>query len=226
MLIESLAAALGAPPEVVRPGRHPARRVGLALDPWPGLADWARADALDAVVLHRHWRWDPAGWPDGVALLASHDPFDRRYAFGVVPELTTLLSLTPGPLIAERDGWPLGTVGAGAARSVAALRAALVDAFGGVDGEVAGADVPATRVAMARAMTPELVEGAARLGATVYVTGQVRERAVGTARRVGMHVLAVGHARSERWALGLLAGALRAALPAVAVRLAPDDAPG
>jgi putative NIF3 family GTP cyclohydrolase 1 type 2 len=104
----------------------------------------------------------------------------------------------------------------------------LTDAFGGVEAELApdAAVGPVTRVAMARAMTPALVARAAELGAGAYVTGQLREPAREAARRAGVHVLAVGHRRSERWALARLAEALGAALPGVAVRLAPDDAAG
>ncbi len=207
---------------VSRPG--PVRRLGLALDPWPGIAEWVAAAGLDAVLLHRHWQWSPAGWPAEAALLATHDPFDRRYAFGVAPELTAALALAPGPSIGERDGWPLGTVGEGAPRSVAELRAALVAAFGAVEEELAAESdppPPVARVAMARAMTPALVARAAELGARAYVTGQLRPSAREAARRAGVHVLAVGHRRGERWALALLADALRAALPALDVRCAP-----
>jgi putative NIF3 family GTP cyclohydrolase 1 type 2 len=227
-LTQAVGQALGGAPEVVHGGARPIGRVGLALDPSSGLAAWARDGAVDAVLLHRHWRWSPAGWPEGVAVLASHDPFDRRYAFGVAPELTAALDLVPGPSIGERDGWPLGTVGGGAPRTADALRDALVRAFGGVEAELAPdvGDEAITRVAMARAMTPALVARAAELGARAYVTGQLREPARAAARRAGVHVLAVGHRRSERWALALLAEALGAALPGVAVRLAPDDAAG
>jgi putative NIF3 family GTP cyclohydrolase 1 type 2 len=227
-LTQALGQTLDGEPEVVRVGARAIACVGLALDPWPGLAAWARDRATDAVLLHRHWRWSPDGWPDHVAVLASHDPFDRRYAFGVAPELTATLGLARGPSIGERDGWPLGTVGTGAARPVAAIRAMLTDAFGGVEAELApdAAVGPVTRVAMARAMTPALVARAAELGAGAYVTGQLRESAREAARRAGVHVLAVGHRRSERWALARLAEALGAALPGVAVRLAPDDAAG
>lgn len=215
---------------VLRARRAPVARLGLALAPEPGLHEWVAHEALDAVLLHRHWGLSVEDWPDGVGLLASHDAFDRRYGFGRTPELADALSLVltdtddASHSLGDRDGHPLGCVGtvrAGGTVDAPTLRAALVAAFGGVEAELApaGGMAPTARVAMARAMTSALVERAAALGAGAYVTGQLRVPAREAARRAGLHVLAVGHRRAERWALGLLAQAIRGAWPALDVRL-------
>jgi putative NIF3 family GTP cyclohydrolase 1 type 2 len=106
--------------------------------------------------------------------------------------------------------------------------------FGAVEAELAppttraathgaAADAPAdlARLAVARAMTPALVRHAAALGARGYVTGQLRQPARDAVRETGLHVFAVGHHRAERWGLGLLADALRAAWPGLVVRTPP-----
>jgi putative NIF3 family GTP cyclohydrolase 1 type 2 len=104
------------------------------------------------------------------------------------------------------------------------LRAALVDAFGGIEAELAASAArPIVRVAMARAMTAALVLQAADAGAQAYVTGQLRAPARDAAGRSGLHVFAVGHRASERWALRQLATRLRDGWPALDVRLAPED---
>jgi len=206
----------------------PVARLGLALEPWPGLRAWIAAEALDAVLLHRHWSLTLDGWPAEIGVLASHDAFDRRYGFGRTPELADALALTVGDAhdsLGDRDGHPLGSVGTvrdGGAMDAATLRAALMRTFGGVEAELAPphAMAPTTRVAMARAMTPALVERAAALGAGAYVTGQLRAPAREAAMRTGLHVLAVGHRRAEEWALGVLARAIGAAWPGLDVRTA------
>ncbi|MGZ8456764.1 MAG: Nif3-like dinuclear metal center hexameric protein [Gemmatirosa sp.] len=214
---------------VLRARLAPVARLGLALEPSPALPAWIAREALDAVLLHRHWGLSLDPWPSDVGVLASHDAFDRRFGFGRSPELADALSLTLGGAddsLGDRDGHPLGSVGtARAACDVAAIRAALVRAFGGVEAELDTPDVaaPVTRVAMARAMTPALVERAAALGARVYVTGQLRVPGREPARRAGLHVFAVGHRRAERWGLARLGDALRMARPALDVRLAPAD---
>ncbi len=232
----SLAASLDAilapaddPVVVLHDRAAPVARLGLALEPWPGLRAWIDAEALDAVLLHRHWSLARDAWPAAVGLLASHDAFDRRYGFGRTPELADALSLTLGEArdsLGDRDGHPLGSVGtvrAGGVVDADALRAALVRAFGGVEAELAPARAaPTARVAMARAMTPALIERAAALGAGAYVTGQLRTPAREAAVRAGLHVLAVGHRRAEEWALALLARALRATWPGLETRLAED----
>jgi putative NIF3 family GTP cyclohydrolase 1 type 2 len=209
-----------------RAGDAPVRHLGLALDPWPGLRAWVAAESLDAVLLHRHWRLGLDGWLPAVGVLANHDPFDRRLGFGHPPELLAALQVTADATLGERDGFPLGVVGTGPARTPAALRGALAALFGAVEAELAPAAAgdaapDLARLAVARAMTPALVRHAAALGARAYVTGQLRQPARDAARDAGLHVFAVGHHRAERWALGLLADALRAAWPGLVVRTPP-----
>jgi putative NIF3 family GTP cyclohydrolase 1 type 2 len=219
---------------VLRDRSAPIARLGLALEPSRGLAAWVAREARDAVLMHRHWGLTLDGWPADVGVLASHDAFDRRFGFGRSPELAEALALTlggPELSLGDRDGHPLGSVGTvRGACDVDAIRAALTRAFGGVEAEQpapdAAGDAPVRRVAMARAMTPALIARAASLGASVYVTGQLRVPGREPARRAGVHVFAVGHARAERWGMERLADALRAAWPALDVRLAPMEDAG
>ena len=226
-LAASVDAALGvepAPTTIVHPRGGALTRVGLALEPWPGLAAWIADAALDAVLLHRHWSLRDADVPAGVGVLANHDAFDRRLGFGRSPELAAALGLALGASLGERDGFPLATLGDGAPRAADVLRAALIGAFGSIEAELARPTAaPIVRVAMARAMTPALVAQAADAGAQAYVTGQLRAPARDAAVRSGLHVFAVGHRASERWALGQLAARLRESWPALDVRLASGD---
>ncbi|WP_284349641.1 Nif3-like dinuclear metal center hexameric protein [Roseisolibacter agri] len=228
--LDAILAPADDPVLVLRERAAPVARLGLALEPWPGLRAWVDAAALDAVLLHRHWALSLDRWPAAVGVLASHDAFDRRYGFGRTPELADALSLTLGDArdsLGDRDGHPLGSVGtvrAGGGVDVDTLRAALVRTFGGVEAELAPsrAIAPTARVAMARAMTPALVERAAALGAGAYVTGQLRAPAREAALRAELHVFAVGHRRAEEWALARLAEAVRGVWPALRTMIAEN----
>lgn len=202
-------------------------RVGFALEPWPGLAAWARETRLDVLFLHRHWRLDLAAVPRRVGVIASHDGFDRRYGFGDPVELLAALAVpTRVAHLPDRDGWPLGVVAEGAPRPFDAFVRGLHDVFGGVEEVVPPARDASSigRIAVSRAMTDALVREAAARGARVYVTGQRRAPARDAVRDTGVGVVAVGHARAERWALGRLAAAVGAAWGALAVHVAPPDA--
>lgn len=202
-------------------------RVGLALEPWPGLPEWVRSTELDVLFLHRHWRLDLAALPPSVGVIASHDGFDRRYGFGDPVELLAALD-APTRLahLPDRDGWPLGVVAEGTPRPFDAFVHGLEEVFGGVEAVVPPADEASAigRIAVARAMTDALVREAAARGARVYLTGQLRAPARAAVRETGVGVVAVGHARAERWALRRLAAAVGAAWGALAVHVAPPDA--
>lgn len=225
--VDRLLDADGVPPgertTVVVAGERPIARLGLALDERD--LDRLTPAALDAVLLHRHWRAPLDRLPSGVAVLACHLPLDRRLGLASTPELHAALLVRELATIGERDGRPLAAVCAPLApTSLDALRARLRATFGAVEAELpAGRDAdPVARVATARAMTPALVREARAAGATAYVTGELRAPALDAAREAGMHVLAVGHRRSERWALGALGAMLRAWRPALAVEVADD----
>jgi putative NIF3 family GTP cyclohydrolase 1 type 2 len=227
-LRESIDEIIGAPAGPSRNGTQaiadapgPIARLGLALEPWPGLPAWVEQERLDGLFLHRPWSLGAARTP-GIAVVANHDGFDRRFGFGDNPELHAALHLHPLVSLAKRDGYPLGTITEGAARSVERLHSELVAIFAGLDEERAGSpDRAISRVAFARAMTVELVLEAAARGAHAYVTGQLRRPALAAAAGAGLHLFAVGHRRSESWALQVMATKLMQRWPGLAVRVAP-----
>lgn len=195
-------------PALLRPAARPVARLGLALEPAPGLAAWAAGERLDALWLHRPWGWEAAGLPPALGVAAHHLPFDDALTVGRNPRLARALGLTGTEPFGERDGRVLGMIGAApvppggwAARAVAL--------FGGLEARLPGAGGDGGRLAAVGAMTPALVRAATDRGVGVYLTGQLRARAAPAARAAGLEVLAVGHARAERYGLRLLAEVLR-----------------
>jgi len=197
---------------VWRASGRPVSRIGLALEPWPGLGAWAARERLDALFLHRPFRLAPDALAEGVGIVAYHLPFDERFTLGFNPRLADVLGLTNFDVLGEKDGRPLGMIGDTHSLSFAAWNAALGDVFGGRDearAPFSGNDMPVARLAVVGAMNDALVRAADARGARLYVTGQWRERAETAVRETGIGVLIVGHRRSEEWGLRALAGVIR-----------------
>lgn len=200
---------------------RPVARLGVALEPWPGLAPWAAQAQLDALFLHRPWRLAPGTVEDGVAVLWSHLPFDERLTTGDNPRLAAVLGMRAPAPIGRKDGRPVGMIGDVEPGSASAWAARVAAVFGGQEAVVVpdGA-APVARVAVMGAMTDALVREAAARGAGLYVTGQLRQPARAAVADTGTAVIAVGHARAEWWGVRALAhlvaerwGELLAVLP-------------
>jgi putative NIF3 family GTP cyclohydrolase 1 type 2 len=194
------------PPTLFVPSGRPVRRLGLALEPDPGLAGWMEAERLDAVFLHRPWGAAEAGLPPDTAVLGSHAPFDARLTVGANPDLARDLGLRDPRPFGEKDGRAIGMMGDGDEAGPAAWIERIARTFGGVDDVLPGFADAIRRVAVVGAMTDALVRRAAADGADLYLTGQVRQPGLRAAAETGMGIVAVGHARGETYGLRLLAG--------------------
>jgi putative NIF3 family GTP cyclohydrolase 1 type 2 len=192
---------------VFRPGDgRPLACVGVALEPWPGLARWVADAGVDALVLHRPWRLPPNVPDAGVGVAWAHLPFDERLTTGFNPRLADALALDALEPLGERDGRRLGMVGLGAPMPAASWIERVVGAFGGCEATLLPEPhAPVQRVAVVGAMTDALVRAAAARGAGLYVTGQLRHPARAAVADTGIGVIAVGHARAEWWGARALA---------------------
>lgn len=193
---------------VYRAATRPVRRLGLALEPWPTIDQWANAERLDAVFLHRPWKLAPWQLPE-LGVLAYHLAFDERLTISFNPHLADVLQLTAIETLGEKAGRPIGMIGEVPQQSFADYVALLDQVFGQHDEALAPIDEQINRVAMVGAMTDALVREAAERGAQIYVTGQIRQPAREAVRATGIGVVAIGHRRSEIWGLHALAGVMR-----------------
>ena len=191
----------------------PVGRIGLALEPEPGLADWARQLGLDALILHRAWRLDLGLLPPGTGLLAYHLPFDEHLTLGWNPLLAGVLGVADLEVLGNKQGRPIGMIGRVEDTDFAVLRGRIEREFGGVEEVVLPQEAAATRIAVVGAMTEALVREAAARGGAVYVTGQLRAPARRAVEETGIGVIAAGHRRSEEWGLRMLAELLRGRWP-------------
>lgn len=191
---------------------RPVRRLGLRLDAGRAPYGWLRDD-VDALLVHRPFGLWPARLPAGLGVLAVHRALDDRFATGHNPALAAALGLALDAEPLRRGGAVVGMVG-----TMADAEARVVAAFGGAEATAGEPlDEATSRVAVVGAMTEALVRDAAARGAGLYVTGQMRPPAMEAVRQTGLHVVAVGQRRSERWGLRHVGGLLATAFPGLAV---------
>ncbi|MBA3826216.1 MAG: Nif3-like dinuclear metal center hexameric protein [Ktedonobacterales bacterium] len=210
---------------VVVPSERPVRRIGLALEPWPGLAEWVRDQALDALLLHRHFRLDVGELPAGVGVLAYHLAFDAALTFAENPRLAAALGMRGYTLFAPSEGLPRGMVGDIAPTAAAGFISRLVDIFGvapTVHGVLLG---NLRRIVLANALSAALVHEAVAQDVHCYLTGQFRPAAAPAMRATGLPVFIIGHAVGEHWGLRALAGMLQERWAQIAVVIAPASLP-
>ena len=198
------------------------QRLGVALEAWPGIGDWARAEKLDAVFLHRAFKLEPDALPDDVGVLASHLPFEEKLALGYNVRLATALGMTHLETLGTRKGRPLGMLGRVPPQTVGAFYQSVKETFGGRDEARTCERNEVTKVAVVGAMTAELMHEASQRGAEVYVTGQMRKPAKEAIIDTGLGVVIVGHQRSEQWALSAFANILRERFCGLKVVLAKE----
>ncbi|GAB3261345.1 hypothetical protein GCM10027347_26320 [Larkinella harenae] len=68
-------------------------RIGLALEPWPGVEDWLVENRIDTLWLHRPWKLDLTVLPPKVVVVAHHIPFDEHLTIGYNRLLANALGL-------------------------------------------------------------------------------------------------------------------------------------
>jgi putative NIF3 family GTP cyclohydrolase 1 type 2 len=203
-------------PLLWRPGVQPPpqrlRTIGFALD---HRARLGTQTGLDALFLHRPFFLPETVLPE-VPVFASHRGFDRCLSIGYNPSLADVFGMTNlTPLHSGGSTDPIGMVGdLKTPLTWYSLRALIAQQYQGT--EMIGGTVrdPVTRrIAIAAAMSPELIAEAAAAGARVFITGQYRPSARLAVEANGMMVVAVGHRRAELWGLRRLAQETTAAFP-------------
>ena len=207
------------------PSKRPIRRLGLALEPFPELADWVNETQIDALWLHRPWQLDLATLPPDLGILSHHLPFDETLTMGYNSRLAKQLNVTgtlapfgykqdtteDGTLLPQR---PLGMLANVAEQEFDYWLTLIKKLFGGYDRAEAGYgssgwQATSSRIAVVGAMTDALVREAAEQGAHLYITGSYRKPGQKAVDETGIAFIAVGHRRSELWGLRALADLVR-----------------
>ncbi len=193
---------------VYLPSKRPIARFGLALEPWAELAEWASAEQLDALFLHRPWQLQPGQLASDVGVVAYHLAFDERLTLGFNPRLAAVLGMSTLEVLGEKEGRAIGMLGNIPTQSFASYCCCIEEVFAGHEEVRASVCREVSRVAVVGAMTDALVREAVSRGADVYTTGQLRQPAQATVLETGIGVVGVGHRRCEEWGLRAMAGVL------------------
>lgn len=199
-------------PTIFIPGGRPVARLGFALQPAPGLAAWAVSERLDAIFLHRPWGVEDADLPRGLGVLASHRGFDARMTIGTNPRFASEMEMRDLQPLGDADRAP-GMIGSVGVTDADLMIARIAEVFGGVEEVVPNGAPHITRIAIVDAMTDAVVRQAAARGAGLYLTGQIRHPARRALSETAIAAIAIGHRRSEEYALRTLAGLLDEAFP-------------
>lgn len=207
------------PGGIYQPSNRPIRRLGLALEPWPHLADWAIEAQIDALFLHRPWKLEGEPLLADLGVVFYHLAFDERLTLGFNPLLANALGLFDIEALGEKAGRSIGMLGNISASCFETFCDRVQHVFGGAEAIEKGSLSKVAKVAVVGAMTDALVREAKARGAEVYITGQFRQPARAAVMETGINVIVVGHRRSEEWGLQTLAGILRDRWPELEVIL-------
>lgn len=205
---------------IYRASTRPVVRIGLAIEPWDKISDWAQQEQLDALFLHRPWRLDPSSLPRDVGILAYHLGFDLTLTFCYNPRLAAALQMRNLSACAFKDEIPLGMIGMVAPATAQEVLTHIAATFCITPASVPRPSEIVQRIAVVGAMTDSLVRELALQGAQLYITGQYRQAARRAVQETGMMVVEVGHAAGERWGIRSLAALLREQWPDLEVVLA------
>lgn len=190
------------------PSTRPIKRIGLALEPWESLPQWVEKQKLDALFLHRPWQLPAELMPD-IGVLSYHLAFDECMTLGFNSRLADVLSMSALEVLGKKEGRVIGTIGNIPQQNLTEYLHCLTEIFGGREEVHVGKTTEVSRIAVVGGMNDALVREATTRGASLYVTGQMRQPAAAALEETGISAIAVGHRRCELWGLKALAGLLR-----------------
>ncbi|TDG14758.1 Nif3-like dinuclear metal center hexameric protein [Seongchinamella unica] len=202
-------------------GRPTLRRLATAVTANQGVLDRAIAWGADALLVHHGYFWKGEAEPvvgmkrrrlaallgNDVSLLAYHLPLDAHPELGNNARLGQLLGISaPEPLQPE-DPTSVGNVGE---LEIAAgdLCRRLESLTGRQPLLIGERDRPLRRVAWCTGAAQSYIDAAVKAGADVFISGEISEPTVHTAREEGIAYIAAGHHATERYGVQAVGEAL------------------
>lgn len=207
-------------------GRSEVRRLVSGVTASQALIDAAIEHEADAILVHHGFFWrgeDPclrgmkrrriaALLRNDISLLAYHLPLDAHPALGNNAQLAKRLDIVVDGGM-DSGPRPVGNIGhfpeplpaEEFARRLAAVlgREPLLEKVG---------DRPIKRIAWCTGAAQSYIDKAAALGVDAYLSGEVSEPTIHSAREQGVHYFAAGHHATERYGVQALGEALATAL--------------
>lgn len=206
-------------------GRRPVRRLITGVTACQALLDAAVREDADAVLVHHGYFWKNedariAGMKaerlrtllgHDMSLFAYHLPLDAHTELGNNACLARDLGITVTGNFDTGTYRPLGMLGElPQPESLEGVAARVADVLGRRPTVVAGGDHPVQRLAWCSGGAQGFIDHVATLGVDLYLSGEISEPTVHTARECGLHYLAAGHHATERGGVQALGAHLAA----------------
>ena len=136
----------------------------------------------------------------GINLFAYHLPLDAHPELGNNAQLAKVLGFNSEGGLQPGEQRPVGNIGSlPQPLSLAQLGAQVAEKLGREPLLVAGGDHPIRRIAWCTGGAQGYIDQAVALGVDAYLSGEISEQTVHTARECGIHYIAAGHHATERF---------------------------
>ena len=201
-------------------GRAQVARIATGVTANQALIDQAIDWGADVLLVHHGYFWKgeapevvgmkrrrlAALLANDINLLAYHLPLDAHPKLGNNACFGRLLGVTSTEPLESGPGEGLVCIGSlPQSQSVDELAARLASETGREPLYIgAGSDATVQRIAWCTGAAQGYIDAAVAAGADLYVTGEVSEQTVHTAREEGIHFLAAGHHATERYGVQAL----------------------
>lgn len=188
---------------------RPIRKLGLALQGSKQVAEQASACQVDAILLHRPW--GVGKLHNGIGILAVHEALDERLTTAENPWLAGALGFALSTKIRTLAHRPLLTLATtDEPMTVDTVMTRLREWFPPLQcWNLTAPDMPVTKIAFATAIRPTLLAIAAESGATLYLTGTLKEAVHPFLEQSHITAIGVGQAAAEHWGMVWLASHLQ-----------------
>ncbi|MFT3928696.1 MAG: Nif3-like dinuclear metal center hexameric protein [Spongiibacteraceae bacterium] len=182
------------------------------------LLEAARDNGADAIMVHHGYFWKSESpvvtgmkrkrlqllLQNDISLIAYHLPLDAHPEFGNNAQLARLLDIEiTGGLQAVAN--PIGNIGK--LREVMTPEAfgeKVTQRLGRAPQCIAGGDHAIRSVAWCTGAAQNYIDQAAELGVDAFISGEISEQTVHSARELGIHFFAAGHHATERYGISAL----------------------
>jgi dinuclear metal center YbgI/SA1388 family protein len=200
-------------------GRPEVDRLVTGVTACQALIDAAIEQQADAILVHHgyFWRGEDAAltgikrkriktlMEHDISLIAYHLPLDAHPELGNNVQLAKVLGLSPDAALTRQNNHDMGLLAQLPVPVSGADFAALLTArLQREPLHIAGSDAPITRVAWCTGAAQGYIEQAVTAGADAYISGEISEPTVHSAREHGIHYFAAGHHATERYGVQAL----------------------
>ena len=193
------------------------RRVMLGVTASQALIEAAAAWQADLLLVHHGYFWKGEGpslrgmkgrriqrlFESGISLMAYHLPLDAHPDYGNNAQLGRLLGFQ-GAAAAESGKGLIWQARLASPLSAEALGAHLGQALGREPLIIPGRHQAISRVGWCTGAAQGYLEQAAALGLHAFISGEISESTVHTARELGIDYFAAGHHATERYGVQAL----------------------